>query len=108
MAYRYRTTRANTNSKQTRSYGPSRRSSGGGHKKKVSTIDPRRFVKVATKQEQTPYVPTHTFADFAVAGTHSAKYHCPRLHHPITYPGPSNPYWARWQGHHRHRWHWYR
>ncbi len=66
MAYRYRTTRANTNSKQTRSYGPSRRSSGGGHKKKVSTIDPRRFVKVATKQEQTPYVPTHTFADFAL------------------------------------------
>ncbi len=47
----------------------SKRSSGGGNKRRGQYIDPARFVKsakVVTIEEQ--YVPTNTFADFQISG----------------------------------------
>lgn len=47
----------------------SKRSSGGGNKRRGQYIDPARFVKSAkpiTVEEQ--YVPTNTFADFQISG----------------------------------------
>lgn len=48
--------------------GNSRRSSGGGNKRRGQYIDPSRFVKAAKPVEpEDKYVPMHEFADFEVA-----------------------------------------
>ena len=53
---------------KNRSYSPQRQSQGRGRSK--ATINPSRFINRATEHvEQPPYVPTHSFADFALNAT---------------------------------------
>jgi len=61
MSY-YQYKRSNTYSRSVRSYG----SRSGGRQPKKEFIHPSRFIRSAKPANETPYIPTHTFSDFAI------------------------------------------
>jgi ATP-dependent RNA helicase RhlE len=63
MPYSYRSKR--TTNKRT---GYSRPSSSNNRRKAGQYIDPKRFVAMATFRDEKPYIPLHSFSDFALTG----------------------------------------
>lgn len=65
MSYQYRS--SGRRGTPTRSYSSTnRRGRSGSRGSNKQYIDPSRFVQAATMQQTETYVPTHTFADFAL------------------------------------------